>query len=1156
MECPACGSPVPPGSRFCTQCGTPQTTSCPACESPNPAGSRFCGQCGNPLGANEVESGAAVRPPSELAERRLVTVLFVDLVGFTSFASGRDAEDVRSVLGRYFDVASEAVQRHGGVVEKFIGDAVMAVWGTPVAHENDAERAVRTALEIVPEVAALGRSQGLPLQARAGVLTGEAVASPGASDQRLVAGDLVNTASRLQAAAEPGAVLVGEGTFRAAASAIAFTAVEPLQLKGKSEPVHAWRAERVVAERGGHLRGAAPEPPFVGRVEELRLLKDLLHATGREGRPRLAVVSGIGGMGKSRLVWELQKYVDGLTENIYWHQGRCPSYGEGVTFSAVADMVRRRARIADGDEPDRARELLHASLDDLVADPEERAWLEPRIGHLLGLAPAPPGGAEELFGAWRRYFERVAELGTTVLVFEDVHWADPGLLEFIESLLAGSRHVPLIVYVLTRPELYERHPAWGAGRHNATRTHLEPLPDEAMRDLVTGYVEGLPSSDVERVVHRAEGIPLYAVETVRMLADRGVLEQVGDTYRAVAELGGELEIPHTLHALLLARMDGLPDPERTLLQAASVVGERFTVAGLSAVSGRPVDEVEPTVRALVRRELLDQDVDPLSPERGQYGFVQAVLREVAYSTLAKPARRTGHLAAARYFDSLGDDELAGVVASHYLEAYRAEPGAPDSEDLAVLARTWLTRAAERAGSLGSPEVALSHAEQALSLSVDPVERASTLALAAHFAAQVGDGERMGHLIEEAMLAAQRTGHHEQVGRLMADDLRIVAHRLPELGERMLRLAEEITRGREDLVRVQVIATMADWCSSRGAHEEALGWAEEAMKLAEQVDDDVALRLAASAKTWALGDSGRHWEAGLLIGGVVELARTMGSATELAQALTSLGVVLGEDDLRGCMEAFQEAHRIAARLGIRPLDWMNRANLAEAATDLGELGIAREALVGDVPADDPASDGMAFSLATIEALTGNVAEGIALLDTMEPVENRWPHIQMQTWFRRSRGLVRLAAGDPAGALEDGRTGLAMQRAGSNALRNAWVAIVAACVLRDREALADVLDLSRPLRGRSTLAMRATATASLHALDGDEGAAEAFAAALEEWAGIDSPLDHALASICAVHTLAAAALPEDQIASAREFLERIGAPALLPLLDPADADTPLG
>ncbi len=262
------------------------------------------------------------------------------------------------MLTRYFEAASDAVQRQGGTVEKFIGDAVMAVWGTPVAHEDDAERAVRSALEIVDQVMALGSSLGLDLPARAGVLTGEAVARLDATNQGIVTGDLVNSASRLQSAAAPGEVLVGERTFRAVSASITCLPIEALTLKGKAEPLPAWRALRVISEIGGSNRGVAPEPPFGGRAEELRLTKELLHATGRDGRTRLLHIGGVAGIGKWRLVWELQKYVDGLTETFLWHQGRCPAYGDGVTFWALAEMVRGRARIADTDDDATARDAL------------------------------------------------------------------------------------------------------------------------------------------------------------------------------------------------------------------------------------------------------------------------------------------------------------------------------------------------------------------------------------------------------------------------------------------------------------------------------------------------------------------------------------------------------------------------------------------------------------------------------------------------------------------------------------------------------------------------------------------------------------------------------------------------------------------------------
>ncbi len=389
------------------ECGSPLVAACPSCGSPNPPQSKFCGECGSALTIAAVTAPPAAEAGPRSTERRLVSVLFLDLVSFTTLSERRDAEDMRSLMDAYFETARTVIERHGGVVEKFIGDAVMAVWGTPVTHEDDAERAVRAGLELVDAVAALGASMDLPLQARGGVLTGEAATSQDSGNQGMVTGDMVNTASRLQSAAEPGQVFVGEATFRAASRAVAFEEVGALTLKGKDEPVRAWRALRVVAERQGHNRMAI-EPPFVGRAEELRLLKDMLHATGREGKSRVVSVTGIGGIGKSRLAWELLKYVDGLAETIWWHHGRCPSYGEGITFWALGEMVRMRAGIAETDPPGVSRSKLAASVAEHVPDEDERHWLEPRLAFLLGLDERPAGGREELFAAWRTFFERIS----------------------------------------------------------------------------------------------------------------------------------------------------------------------------------------------------------------------------------------------------------------------------------------------------------------------------------------------------------------------------------------------------------------------------------------------------------------------------------------------------------------------------------------------------------------------------------------------------------------------------------------------------------------------------------------------------------------------------------------------------------------------------
>jgi class 3 adenylate cyclase len=467
VNCPSCGAQNPEGKKFCSECGSPLALACPSCGAPLAGTEKFCGECGAAL---QSQTASAASPPAAgpTAERRLVSVLFADLVGFTTLSESRDAEEVRELLSRYFDTCKRLISLYGGTVEKFIGDAVMAVWGTPVAQEDDAERAVRAALDLVAAVSALGDEVGAPeLRARAGVLTGEAAVTLGAEGQGMVAGDLVNTASRIQSSAEPGSVLVGESTKRASEAAIAYEDAGSQELKGKAEPVPLFQALRVIAGRRGEGRAAGLEAPFVGREPEFRLIRDLYHATASEQKARLVSIIGVAGIGKSRLGWEFYKYFDGLVEQIWWHRGRCLAYGEGVAYWALAEMVRMRAGIAEDEEPEAAAAKLSAALEEYVLDADERAWIEPRLQHLLGLAERSAPDREDLFSAWRLLFERLAEQGPAVFLFEDLQWADNALLDFIEYLLEWSRAYPIYVVALARPELMERRPTWGAGTRNA-----------------------------------------------------------------------------------------------------------------------------------------------------------------------------------------------------------------------------------------------------------------------------------------------------------------------------------------------------------------------------------------------------------------------------------------------------------------------------------------------------------------------------------------------------------------------------------------------------------------------------------------------------------------------------------------------------------------
>lgn len=340
------------------------------------------------------------------------------------------------------------------------------------------------------------------------------------------------------------------------------------------EPVELWRAMRVAAGARGALRATGLEGPFVGRDRELRLVKELFHGSDDEKRPQLVLVTGIAGIGKSRLAWEFEKYIDGLVTEAFWHRGRCLSYGEGAAYWALAEMVRMRCGIVEDEEPDAAREKLRLSLEEYILNAEERAWVEPRLAHLLGLEEGSAGDQENLFSAWRILFERLAEQSPTILVFEDLQWADESLLDFLEYLLDWARGHPLFVLALARPEFADKRPSWGAGKRSFSSLYLEPLPQEAMSDLLTGLIPGIADDLRERILERAEGVPLYAVETVRMLLDRAVLTREGDVYRATDAVH-DLDVPETLHALVAARLDALSSEERKLVECGAVLGKTF-----------------------------------------------------------------------------------------------------------------------------------------------------------------------------------------------------------------------------------------------------------------------------------------------------------------------------------------------------------------------------------------------------------------------------------------------------------------------------------------------------------------------------------------------------------------------------------------------------
>jgi class 3 adenylate cyclase/tetratricopeptide (TPR) repeat protein len=1162
MRCPRCGAGNDDSARFCEDCGSPLALICQNCGTPATPGKRFCRQCGAPVSDSRSDeapsrvvgaAGNAQVDNTAVAERRLVSVLFADLVGFTSLSETRDAEEVRDLLSRFNEICRVAVERYGGIVENFIGDAVLAVWGSPTAHEDDAERAVRCGLELVEAISVLGIEVNAPgLSARAGVLTGEAAVNFGTTSERMIAGDLVNTASRLQSAAEPRTVYVGEATYQAANHAIAFSEVGELTLKGKDEPVRAWRALRVVAQRKGVGRTEGIEAPFVGRDEELRALKEGLDALSRERRARLISVTGIPGIGKSRLAWEFKKYVDGLVETIYWHHGRSPAYGEGISFWALSEMVRMRAAITEEEDAVSARQKLAATLAEFVPDADERTWIEPRLSHLLGLGDAPPGHRDETFSAWRSFFEHVARDAPVVMVFEDLQWADPGLIDFIESILEWSRSQPILVLCLARPELLERRPNWGAGQRAFMSIHLDPLSRDAMHQLLSGLVRDLPEQLSNRILERAEGVPLYAVEIVRMLSGKGLLVERDGAYDASEELS-DFEVPDSLHSLIASRLDSLPNEERALLQDAAVLGKSFSTAALSVLTGTSPDDLDIPLRDLVRKELLLVDNDPRSPERGQYGFLQGLIREVAHSTLGRKDRRAKHLAAAHYFESLGDDELSGVVAAHYLEAFEASPDGPEREALGARARDTLAEAGRRAMSLGSPEQALSYFEQSLEIAVPGTERAELWELAGEAASRAGELERARSHLELAIAFHENAGDAAAAGMAVALWARIVglgSTRFSEAIERAERAYVNLGELGDARVRANLAAVLADLCARSGEPARGHEWAETALLLVEQMDEPELLARALWAEAAALFNLGRHQQAVILARGILPIAESAGSLVEQSRGLLALSVYLLDDDPREAHTATVRTVEVSRRAGDRGREILSLLNQAELAIFLGELN-ETETILAELDERDLPVDSSRWRTAChglLRALRGDVTGAIATFDELAEGVIASEYVHDRATYYAGRALVSLVAGDLESAYEEAAEAVAADPSGINSPKSLEIQARAALWLHDPDRARAALSGMRGFRGRWMANVRVSTEAGLAAIEGrfDEALAT-YERARRTWNELGTPLDLALcemdvALLVAPHQAASVAAER-----ARQLIRDIGSPPLLAQLE---------
>ncbi len=908
---------------------------CAACGQVNPEIARFCLACGVPIAPE------AARPAEE---RKTVTVLFCDLVGFTAASDRADPEDVRARIRPYHARLRREVERFGGTVEKFIGDAVMAVFGAPVAHEDDPERAVRAGLRILEAIADLNQEDAkLSLAVRVGVESGEAVVALDARPERgegLVAGDVVNTASRLQGAAPVGGVLAGPGTYAATRRVFDYQALAPVVLRGKAEPVAVFQALAPRARLGTELTRSLATP-MVGRQIDLGIVTGAFQKAVQESTVQLVVVAGEPGVGKSRLVAELGSFVDSWPQQIRWRLGRCLPYGDGITFWALGEIAKAEAGILETDPP----EVAAAKIDAMIPeDAPDAPWLRARLRPLAGL-PAPEAALEENFAAWRAFLELLAETRPSVLVFEDLHWADEALLEFVEQLTDYAEGVPLLLVGTARPELYERAAGWASSARNAARVNLRALTAAETARLISNLLgTAEPPAEVQQAIwDHAGGNPLYVEEFIRLLKDQEILLRAGAGWSI--DTNAAIPLPPGVHGLIAARLDTLGSARKQMLQDAAVVGEVFWADAVMAIGDHDQDQVQAALHELARKELIHPVRRASMAGQAEYSFAHALIRDVCYAQIPRAERAQRHRRAAAWIERMAGDRAADhaeILAAHYTTALELAQAAKDPQagELAASAARYLMLAGDRAMGI-DVEAGERHYAKALAMTEpDHPDRAELLVRYGEALRLRARFREAAAAFEQAIAAFQADGDVRRAA-MATGRYSMLLHRLgdsgyPDAADRALGILEPLGPSPE-LAEALADRAAASFLSDQ--HAEAAALAERAVELAAELGLPVPARALGfhGCARFALGSA-----AGLEdMRRALEAAIAQGLGREAAVLYHNLGVSLGRaEGPRAAWELAQRGTAFAQRHGIAEWEPLLEAIAVEALVDLGMIEQAR------------------------------------------------------------------------------------------------------------------------------------------------------------------------------------------------------------------------